>query len=100
MISIHEIHPMPNSKAMAAYAAATDYLKNSDLAKTIIGDLEGATENITIKIGTELENKYIHSKDNVSGGIVEWNPSATLDVIDKARYRPCCPWVPNPRATK
>lgn len=82
--------------ARAKVAEAFDYLRASDLARGIIDGIANAPEIVTIKVGSGLADIYLYPKEGsgrTSGGLVEWDPDLTLDVIDKAKARPQVPWV-------
>ena len=80
----------------AVVAKAFRYLRQSDLAGGIIDGLQAQAEDITIRVGTGLQNKYLHPKEGeAGGGTVEWDPEYALGVIDKAKARPQVPWVTN-----
>ncbi|MCK0148533.1 type III secretion system effector protein [Marivita sp. S6314] len=90
---------MPTIDARSKYDAAIAYLRRSDMARSILDELQTVPEQIVIKIGPDIEPKYRHPKvdDGADGGIVEWNPDMSLDVFDSPRERPSASWVRNKR---
>lgn len=88
---------MESSSARAKFAEARLYLRQSDMARSILEELAAIPEIIMIKIGSDIEPKYRHPKvdDGADGGIVEWNPDMSLDVFDSPRERPSASWVRN-----
>jgi hypothetical protein len=91
---------MSNLVAKWRFNIAVEYLRHSDLASSIIEDLENATQLITVKVGTGFEDAWI-PPGNVSvnsGGTIEWHPTSTLNTIDRPANRPKAPWVAGGRA--
>jgi hypothetical protein len=82
-------------EAQRYYNEAITYLRQSDMASSIIDELTALPQHITVKVGVGYSDKYIHPKpdDNITGGIIEWDPTCPLNVKDKARYRPQVSWV-------
>lgn len=89
---------MSQLDAYKAFDDAIKLLKQSKLAREIISDLEAHSKIITVLIGPGLEDKYRHPTqptDSPFVGTIEWDPTFSLGVIDKAKKRPQQPWVPN-----
>jgi hypothetical protein len=88
---------MSAQEARTTFYAACDYLRQSDMAASVLDELGRLPERIVIFVGNDLEPKYRHPTvdDGQDGGIVEWNPTLALGVFDSARMRPKAPWVRN-----
>ncbi len=86
---------MANVVARWRFDVACNYLRNSDLAASIIEDLENAPEVITVRIGTGLEDAWIPPGLAAvnSGGTIEWHPTSTLTTLDTPANRPVAPWL-------
>ena len=91
-------YQISRTEAQAAFDDALNYLGDSPMADSIIGELRNLRAIISIYVGPGLEDKYIHPKDDsdaANGGTVEWDPDFSLSVVDKAKYRPQVRWVKN-----
>jgi hypothetical protein len=79
-------HGIPQDTAEAAYQNAVDYLRQSDLAKFLIGELEGISEVLTINVyannsASDAWNPPAGTATTEAGSIT-WNLTTHVQTIE------------------
>jgi hypothetical protein len=83
------LHVNPESAAIKQrFALTLEYLKQSDLAKMMIEELEASGRRIEVYISRAGDDRYSPPSTDQGGGTVHWNYTKTLKTAKEVANRP------------